>query len=157
MSSSSHSVSKRIDDDDPYVTLFEYTGKDDVQKFIATYIISNNDEDEDEDEDEDKEEDAIKQNSISLKGLPNYPGNHCFLNCALQTVVWLAQLGPLRFIIDDWATIVTHHWLSGLSGDDGENVTRKRRSTRIKHPFVKLFEMLLINKDNKEKVEKVDV
>ena len=86
--------------DDPNVQNITYVK--DVRKFTATYIISNfdnpNHHDPDDSDDSDDSDDAFP-NPISLKGLPNHPGNHCFLNCALQTIVWLAQLGHLNSLL----------------------------------------------------------
>jgi hypothetical protein len=142
--------------DDPNVQNITYT-KDDVRTFTATYIISNFDNPNHHDPDD--SDDDVFPNPISLKGLPNLPGNHCFLNCALQTIVWLAQLGPLKFIIDDWDTIKNHRWLNCGLGDDSENEsdTIRRRSSRIINPFVALFEIILINIEGSIRAKKEDV
>jgi len=150
--------------DDPNVQNITYT-KDDVRTFTATYIISNfdnpNHHDPDDSDDSDDSDDVFP-NPISLKGLPNLPGNHCFLNCALQTIVLLAQLGPLKFIIDDWDTIKSHRWLCGSSlGDDSDSDSdtgrSRRRSSRIINPFVALFEIILINIEGSIRAKKEDV
>lgn len=137
---------------DPNVTR-KFEGTDLIGYIISSKpkTIPNTDDLDSDNSDSDDSADDAEDISITLKALPNGTptrgGNQCFLNTALQAIAWLAHLGTLQFIFDNWVIIKSHPWLFDEDGSTGGRT------------FIKLFEKLLINvkADTTSKITRTEV
>ena len=120
---------------DPNV-IHEFKGTELIGYIIIDAGSENSDDSDSANNSENSDDSDSANNLVILKPLPNATvstsGNQCFLNTALQAIVWLVHLGTFQFISDSWELITTHPWLHDEDGSTGGKT------------FIKLFEKLLI-------------